>query len=214
VTGERVVDYLKPRLFEPLGITDVDSETSPTGNSTGGWGLRLRTEDLAKFGQLLLQKGVWNGKRVLAADWIELATSRQILQSPDAPRPERERSDWLQGYGFQFWRCRHGGFRADGAFGQYIIVLPDQDAVIVITSETKDMQGILNLVWEHLLPSMQPDRLPDDREALARLRHTSRRCRCPRRPGAWLPRCRPRSPARVRARSQRRPSRKRSVPFR
>lgn len=169
-TGEKVVDYLRPRLFEPLGITNVDWETSPTGNSTGGWGLRLHTEDLAKFGQLLLDHGTWHGKQVLPAAWVELATSRQILQSPEVPTDQREHSDWLQGYGFQFWRCRHGAFRGDGAFGQYTIVLPDQDAVIAITSETKDMQGILNLVWDHLLPAIQPAALPADPAALATLR--------------------------------------------
>ncbi len=159
VTGQKVADYLKPRLFDPLGITDYDWEASPTGNSSGGWGLRVRTEDLAKFGLLYLQKGQWNGKQILAKEWVEEATAEHILQAPDAPKADREKSDWMQGYGYQFWRCRNGYFRGDGAFGQYIIVMQDKDAVIAINSETEDMQGILNLVWQHLLPAMGDGKL-------------------------------------------------------
>lgn len=170
VTGQKVSDYLKPRLFDPLGITDYDWETSPTGSSTGGWGLRLRTEDMAKFGEVLLRKGLWNGRQVLSAQWVEEATSRQMLQSPDAPQEQRNKSDWLQGYGYQFWRCRNNALRADGAFGQYIIVMPEQDAVIAITSQTNDMQGILNLIWEHLLPALQEGELPVDEAVVAALR--------------------------------------------
>lgn len=165
VTGQKVIDYLRPRLFEPLGITDIDWETDPQGINTGGWGFRIRTEDMAKFGQLLLQKGVWNKRQVLPAAWVEEATTKKILQSPEVPDDQRQNSDWLQGYCYQFWRCRHNGFRADGAFGQYIIVLPEQDAVIAITSETGDMQDILNLVYTHLLPAMGEGRLPKNKAA-------------------------------------------------
>jgi CubicO group peptidase (beta-lactamase class C family) len=171
VTGQKVSDYLKPRLLDPLGITDYDWETSPTGSSTGGWGLRLRTEDMAKFGQVLLNKGLWNGRQVLSTGWIEEATSRQILQSPDAAQEQRDKSDWLQGYGYQFWRCRHNAFRADGAFGQYIIIMPEPDAVIAITSQTNDMQGVLNLIWEHLLPALQESKLPTNEAGVAALQH-------------------------------------------
>lgn len=162
VTGQKVADYLKPRLFDPLGITDYDWETSPTGNSSGGWGLRVRTEDLAKFGLLYLQKGQWNGKQILAKEWVEEATAEHILQAPEATQEAREKSDWMQGYGYQFWRCRNGYYRGDGAFGQYIIVMQDKDAVIAINSETEDMQGILNLVWQHLLPAMGEGKLAAD----------------------------------------------------
>ncbi len=159
VTGQKVVDYLKPRLFDPLGITDYDWETGPTGNSSGGWGLRVRTADLAKLGLLMLQKGQWNGKQILAKEWVEEATAAHIQQAPDAAQEVRDKSDWMQGYGYQFWRCRNGYYRGDGAFGQYIIVMPDKDAVIAINSETEDMQGILNLVWQHLLPAMGEGKL-------------------------------------------------------
>lgn len=154
VTGEPVLSYLKPRLFDPLGIKDIDWETDPNGINTGGWGLRLRTEDMARFGQLFLQKGKWNGRQIIPASWIEDASARHIDQKPELSQADKDKSDWLQGYGYQMWRCRNNAYRGDGAFGQYIIVMPDQDAVIAITSETGNMQDELNLVWKHLLPGM------------------------------------------------------------
>jgi hypothetical protein len=160
VTGQKEVDYLKPRLFDPLGIKGMDWEVNTQGVNTGGWGLRVKTEDLAKMGQLYLQKGVWNGKQLLPETWIEDATTFKIDQAPGVSQTKRDSSDWMQGYCYQFWRCRHNAFRADGAFGQYIIVMPDQDAVIAITSETPDMQDELNLVWKYLLPAMHPQALP------------------------------------------------------
>ncbi|MEQ8415132.1 MAG: serine hydrolase [Imperialibacter sp.] len=169
VTGQKVIDYLKPRLFDPLHIQGIDWETDLVGNNTGGWGLRLKTEDMAKFGQLLLQKGKWNGEQILSEEWIAEATSFKIQQSPELPAETKAKSDWLQGYCYQFWRCRNNAFRGDGAFGQYIIVMPDQDAVIAITSETSDMQGILNMVWDQLLPAMSDDELPVDAAAVASL---------------------------------------------
>ena len=157
VTGKTVLDYLTPRLFEPLGISGMTWETCPRGINTGGWGLSIATEGLAKFGQLLLQKGKWNGQQLIPARWVKEATTFKI-QQPDPPKPSRpkEQNDWLQGYCYQFWRCQHDAFRGDGAFGQFTIVLPRQDAVVVMTSETKDMQGVLDLVWTHLLPACKP----------------------------------------------------------
>jgi CubicO group peptidase (beta-lactamase class C family) len=155
VTGQKVVDYLKPRLFVPLGITNVDWETDPQGINSGGWGFRIRTEDLAKFGQLFNQKGKWMNKQILPASWVEEATTMKIMQNPDATPEQKATSDWLQGYCYQMWRCRNNAYRGDGAFGQYIIVFPDHDAVIAITSETANMQDELNLVYKHLLPALQ-----------------------------------------------------------
>lgn len=166
VTGQTLLDYLRPRLFEPLGIDDPTWETSPQGISTGGFGLSVRTEDIAKFGQLYLQRGQWQGRQLVPAAWIDAATS---LQTSNGSNPE---SDWDQGYGYQFWRCRHGAYRGDGAFGQYCVVLPEQDAVIVVTSGVKDMQQVLNLMWDHLLPALHADRLPandQDQRALRSL---------------------------------------------
>ncbi len=156
VTGQKVIDYLTPRLFEPLGITGMTWETCPRGINTGGWGLSISTEGLAKFGQLYLQKGKWNGEQILPPKWVREATTFKI-QQPDPAKPSRpkEQNDWLQGYCYQFWRCQHGAFRGDGAFGQYTIVLPQQDAVIIMTGESHDMQGELDLVWQHLLPAIK-----------------------------------------------------------
>jgi hypothetical protein len=170
VTGQTVLDYLKPRLFEPLGITGEDWETSPQGVNTGGWGLRLRTEDMAKFGQLYLQGGNWNGKQILPQSWVNEATTVKIMQDPNAPQSKKDSSDWLQGYCYQMWRCRHNGVRADGAFGQFIIMLPDEDAVIAIQAETPDMQEEINLVWQYLLPAMHAGTLPPDPDADAQLK--------------------------------------------
>jgi CubicO group peptidase (beta-lactamase class C family) len=150
LTGMTLLEYLTPRLFEPLGIENPTWESCPKGINTGGWGLSIRTEDIARFGQLYLQKGLWNGERILPEAWIAEATSKQVPNGDDPV------SDWAQGYGYQFWRCRHNAYRGDGAFGQYCIVMPDQDAVLAITSGIKDMQVVLDLVWKYLLPEMKP----------------------------------------------------------
>lgn len=171
VTGQKIIDYLKPRLFEPLGISGMDWEISPQNANTGGWGLRLRTEDMAKFGQLYLQKGNWEGKQILPKEWVEAATTMKIMQDPNAPQAKKDSNDWLQGYCYQMWRCRHNAVRADGAFGQFIIMMPDEDAVIAITAETPDMQEEINLVWDYLLPSMSTGVLPSNKKEDARLRH-------------------------------------------
>ncbi len=162
VTGEKVIDYLKPRLFEPLNIEGIDWEIDPHGINTGGWGLRVKTEDMAKFGQLYLQKGKWNGKQILPNGWVEEATTFKIDQAPDAPKSKKDSNDWMQGYCYQFWRCRNNAFRADGAYGQYIIVMPDKDAVIAIQAETQDMQNEINLVWKYLLPAFKDGKFPED----------------------------------------------------
>ena len=173
VTGQPILDYLQPRLFKPLGIQGATWETCPRGINVGGWGLSVQTESLAKFGQLYLQKGVWHGRQILPAQWIDEATTFKIQQPlPEKPGRPNDQNDWLQGYCYQFWRCRHNAFRGDGAFGQFMIVMPEQDAVVAITAETSDMQGELDLVWEHLLPAMQPAPLRRDRQAEARLRQT------------------------------------------
>lgn len=164
VTGQTVLDYLRPRLFEPLGIEDPVWGNSPQGVTLGGYGLSVRTEDIARFGQLYLQKGRWHGKQLVPEAWVAAATA---MQTSNGSNPA---SDWDQGYGYQFWRCRHGAYRGDGAFGQYCIVLPEQDAVIAITGGLRNMQEPLDLVWEHLLPAMRSaEPLPADDDARARL---------------------------------------------
>jgi CubicO group peptidase (beta-lactamase class C family) len=161
LTGQTLLEYLKPRLFQPLVIEDADWEVDPNGINTGGWGLRVKTEDIAKFGQLYLQKGEYNGKRILPAAWVEEATRSHIMSKGSNRKPEDD--DWQQGYGYQFWRCRNGAYRGDGAFGQYCIVMPKEDMVVAITSETGDMQAILNHVWGHILPTVKATGVPADK---------------------------------------------------
>lgn len=162
-TGQTVLDYLRPRLFDPLGIVGPTWETSAQGDSFGAFGLSLHTEDLGRFGQLYLQKGEWHGRRLLPADWVAAATSRQTATGSDP------KSDWDQGYGYQFWQCRYGFYRADGAFGQYCLVLPQYDTVVVVTSATRDMGGVMNLIWTHFVPELRPIALPADPAAHAKL---------------------------------------------
>jgi CubicO group peptidase (beta-lactamase class C family) len=162
-TGQTVLDYLRPRLFEPLGIENPTWEASPQGVSAGGYGLSVRTEDIASFGQLYLRKGKWQGKQLVPEAWVDAATARQTSNGSTPT------SDWDQGYGYQFWRCRNGAYRGDGAFGQYCVVLPEQDAVVVITSGVKDMQAVLNVVWEELLPAFNASSLPPNDEARRKL---------------------------------------------
>jgi CubicO group peptidase (beta-lactamase class C family) len=147
VTGQRLLDFLRPRLLAPLGITDAywqGIENLDYGFS----GLHLATESIAKFGQLYLRRGSWQGRQLIPADWVAEATRTHV----DNPRePE---VDWRQGYGYQFWMCRHHGYRGDGAYGQFCVVLPDRDTVIAVTAGNEDMQAILDAIWTQLLPAL------------------------------------------------------------
>lgn len=147
ITGESLLAYLETRLFLPLGIEGATWERCPFGICTGGYGLSVKTEDIAKFGQFYLQKGVWKGVRLLPEAWFEEATHGHVSNGSEPT------NDWHQGYGYQFWRCRFGAYRGDGAFGQFCIVLPEQDAVVAITSGLENMHGVIDLVWKHLLPA-------------------------------------------------------------
>ena len=165
VTGQKVLDYLTPRLFQPLGIKGIDWEVDPMGINTGGWGLRLGTEDMAKFGlNCYCKKGNGMGNKYCQKHGWKKPPLRKIDQRPVlvAASVNRDTSDWAQGYCYQFWRCRYNAFRADGAFGQFIIVMPDQDAVLAITAENSTMQKEINLVWKNLLNAMQKKTLPED----------------------------------------------------
>lgn len=177
VSGKKVVDYLRSRLFDPMAIHKVAWEICPRGINTGGWGLSVTTETLAKLGQLYLDKGRWNGRQLLPEKWIEDATSSLIQQpanwfaEPGAALEKlKETSDWHQGYGYQFWQCRHGAFRGDGAFGQFCIVVPRLDATIIITSSSQDLQHLLNVVWEQLLPALQVDKVTSGTTSDSQLR--------------------------------------------
>lgn len=160
LTGESLLEYLRPRLFDPLGIENPSWETDPRGVNIGGTGLHIMTEDIARFGQMYLQKGMWQGQRLVPEHWIAEATKATSDNSNTQTNP-----DWTVGYGYQFWRCRHNAYRGDGAFGQYCIILPEQDTVLAMNSGVQNMQSVLDKVWEHLLPAMQADTLPANSQA-------------------------------------------------
>ncbi len=153
ISNLTLLEFLRPRLLEPLGFDETLWDSNPQGINTGGWGLMLRLEDTAKLGQLYLDDGVYEGKRILSSEWIRTATSLQSRNNRPGEPP-----DWCQGYGYQFWLSRHGAYRADGAFGQYCVVMPEQNMVLALMSETPNMQDVLNDVWENLL------RAPHDRQ--------------------------------------------------
>jgi CubicO group peptidase (beta-lactamase class C family) len=163
VTGVTVLEYLRPRLFEPLGFKNPVWVSSPQGITAGAYGLSVRTEEIARFGELYLRGGMWNGKQLVPATWVAQATA---IQTSTGSAPA---SDWDQGYGYQFWRSRHNSFRGDGAFGQYCMVIPEFDAVVAITSGVRNMQQVMNLVWDKLLPAMKPGRLPENPAARRQL---------------------------------------------
>jgi CubicO group peptidase (beta-lactamase class C family) len=149
-SGQSLTEYLRPRLLDPLGIGDVAWLRDRAGRELGFSGLHATTDAVARLGQLYLRRGEWEGERLLPEWWVAEATRPQIPNAGAMPG-----EDWQQGYGFQFWMSRHG-YRGDGAFGQFCLVLPEQDAVIATTADTWDMQTLLNLVWEHLLPAFRP----------------------------------------------------------
>ena len=143
--GMPLTRYLRPRLLDPLGIGHVGWHTFPPGREQGFSGLHARTEDVAKLGLLYLRQGQWEGTQLIPREWVAEATSAQV-SNPDNAEP-----DWRQGYGFQFWMSRHE-YRGDGAFGQFCVILPEYDAVIVTTACTFDMQALLDAMWTCLLP--------------------------------------------------------------
>ncbi len=152
LTGQRLLDYLRPRLFDPLGITTATWEQDADGFDAGGFGLSITIEELAAFGQLYLQRGQWRDRVLVPAAWVDAATAAQVPNGP------HESPEWEQGYGYQFWRCRHGAYRADGAFGQFAIVWPEHQLVLAITAGTANMQSILDAVWDTLLPGLTAGR--------------------------------------------------------
>jgi CubicO group peptidase (beta-lactamase class C family) len=163
-TGKTVLEFLTPRILEPLKIEGADWEVSPQGINTGGFGLRVRTEDIASFSQLYLNKGKWKGKQLIPESWVEASTKTQwnFTSNPFGGTKPKPEDDWQQGYGYQFWRTQHNGFRSDGLYGQFGIVLPDENLVVAITEESFNTQQTLNFVWDILLPQLQKNPLPAD----------------------------------------------------
>ncbi len=161
-TGMDLLDYLEPRLFAPLGIERPPWAHAPSGVVLGGSGVRMRTEDLAALGELYLRRGSWGGTRVLDPAWVDEASAKHVDNTSAA-------ADWGRGYGYQLWRSRHG-YRADGAFGQFALVLPEHDTVVAITAGEPDNTRIPALVWEHLLPGLTDGPLAEDPDGRARVR--------------------------------------------
>lgn len=158
VTGQKVVDYLKPRLFEPLGIYNYHWDESLEGYSMGGWGLYITSESLAKMGQFFLQKGQWNGKQLLNQEWMEAAMTAQIMQGKGKTEEEIAAlpdNDKFDGYCYQMWRGRHNSVRLDGAHGQYSMILPDCNAVIVVTGNSNKTDKLRDAIWANLLPLVE-----------------------------------------------------------
>ncbi|MFE6360532.1 serine hydrolase domain-containing protein [Streptomyces sp. NPDC057806] len=151
LTGQSLTDYLRPRLLDPIGIGEVAWLRDRAGRDLGFSGLHAPTDAILRLGQLYLGGGMWDGRRVLPASWAAEAT-RPHTANDDGPMSGE---DWRQGYGLQFWMSRHG-YRGDGAYGQFCLVLPEQDVVIATTAATVAMQKLLDMVWTHLLPAFRP----------------------------------------------------------
>ncbi|WP_111766915.1 serine hydrolase domain-containing protein [Nakamurella deserti] len=165
VSGGSLTEWLRPRLFEPLGIGEVGWQRDASGREIGYSGLHAVTEAIAALGVLYLQRGRWGDRQLLPASWVDEATRPQVSTAAEG------NPDWQQGYGYQFWMARHG-YRGDGAYGQYCIVLPEHDTVLAITSQTPQMQSVLDLVWEHVLPALAgPGSAAADEALAARLAH-------------------------------------------
>ena len=154
VAETTVTDFLRPRLLDPIGAAGVAWTQHPAGQDMGFSGLHATTDTIARFGQLFLSNGAWAGEELLPNGWVAEATRRHIATNVEPDPAVGEKPDWLLGYGYQFWRSKHG-YRGDGAFGQFCIVLPEQDAVVVIMSQSSDTQALLNLVWDVLLPAFR-----------------------------------------------------------
>ncbi len=171
-TGSTLLDFLKPRLLDPLQIEGADWEQSPQGINTGGFGLRIRTEDIASFSQLYLNKGKWKGKQIIPEAWVEASSKEQwtFNSNPFGGKAPKEHDDWQQGYGYQFWRTQHNGYRSDGLYGQFGIVLPDQQTVVAITEQSFNTQKTLNFVWDVLVPGLQKDGLAANSTANEKLK--------------------------------------------
>ncbi|MDY0913998.1 serine hydrolase domain-containing protein [Rathayibacter festucae] len=164
VSGLPLTEYLRPRLLDPLAIGEVAWISDASDREIGFSGLHTTTEAAAALGQLYLQDGRWDETAILSPEWVAEASTAHVATPPaDSP-------DWEQGYGFQFWRSLHG-YRADGAYGQFSLILPEHDLVVAITGQSTDTGALLAAVWEHLLPAVGRGSTADaDARLLERLR--------------------------------------------
>lgn len=139
--GCTLVDYLTPRLFHHMGIQRPTWETDPQGMTFGAGGLFWTLTELHAFGQFCLQRGAWNGRRLLDGDWIDQCASKQVDNGAD-------------GYGYLFWRGANNSYRADGKYGQLSIVFPDRDAVISVAAECRQVEKLMDAIHIHLVPQL------------------------------------------------------------
>lgn len=163
-TGMTMEEYLRPRLFEPMGITRYLWETCPKGITKGGWGLFLCAEDMAKLGQLYLNKGRWNGQQLVSEEWVETSTQKHV-----------ESGDDTFGYGYQIWmEERQGSFEFNGMLGQNVVVYPDMDMVIVTNAGNNELFQncvMLNIIRKYFSKDYQPEeRLPENPREYEKLR--------------------------------------------
>lgn len=150
VTGMPLEEYLREKIFTPLQIDTFLYDKDAMGHNMGATGLYLQASSLAKMGQLMLQKGEWEGVQLVDSTWISRMASVRSMQ-----RGGPTESDWRCGYGYQVWMCHiPGSYRADGMWGQYCLVLPDKNAVIVMTSLCTDRDAQLGSVWRHIYPRL------------------------------------------------------------
>ena len=166
VTGRNVLDYLNEKLLPFIGINADKWDCCPAGTNIGGWGFWLKTEDMLRFCRLLKNQGNWDGKQLVPADYIAEATSFQIDNSSNND------PDWKIGYGYQFWQTTFNSFRGDGACGQYMLVMPEQDLYMAVTSGVANMQQILTAFWETVIPALQANPLPENPESFSTLTET------------------------------------------
>ena len=154
-SGQNVTEFLKSRLLKPLGITSLTCALLGDGTELGGGGMKMVTEDMAKFTYFLSRQGEWEGKQLLRKEWFERACHKQIETEGDS---EGHVKDWAQGYGYQCWMGRYpGSFRADGAYGQFGVVFPDLDLIVILTSSTEQTQEELSALQEDLIPYVQKE---------------------------------------------------------
>ncbi|WP_369194158.1 serine hydrolase domain-containing protein [Streptomyces djakartensis] len=184
VTGQPLTAYLRPRLLDPLGAGEAVWRRDRTGREIGFSGLHATTDAVARLGQLYLRDGVWDGERLLPEGWAARAARPRTPTAGTMGTADRD--DWDRGYGYQFWTSRHG-YRGDGAYGQFCLVLPEQDAVIAATSATEQMQQYLDLVWKHLLPAFGTEPLSGREAADAELRERLTGLSLPPAPGGSAP---------------------------
>lgn len=150
LTGENLIDWLRPRLFEPLGIRNPQWYTDPLGYTCGPGGLQLTVEEFSRIAQLCLQNGKWNGRKIVSEDYLKTAVSRQIETCEDATLCNR--SDDTAGYGFFFWRTyRDDAYYLSGWAGQLAIILPKFDATITLNSYEFQIQEVMDVIWETIV---------------------------------------------------------------